>query len=217
VENYARTQFVTDFLAGTENKAATDRLSARVAELTGLDPTLVRRLNGRVDIGTYLREIRRSTGQIGSVYDSNVTAWDPFPGSADAQYNDPLLDGIIAPTTSAAVDFITNQVGWKDDAHYETLSYDVNKAWKRDQTDSPVTDLRKAIANDPKMAVMIVHGWDDLSCPYFGSKLIVDQMPAQGPFQNVQLHVYPGGHMFYARNDSGAAFKRDAMAIYGAR
>ena len=215
VENYTRTQFVTDFLAGTENKAATDRLSAHVAELTGLDPTLVRRLNGRVDIGTYLREIRRSTGQIGSVYDSNVTAWDPFPGSADAQYNDPLLDGIIAPTTSAAVDFITNQVGWKSDAHYETLSYDVNKAWKRDQTDSPVTDLRKAIANDPKMAVMIVHGWDDLSCPYFGSRLIVDQMPAQGPFQNVQLHVYPGGHMFYARNDSGAAFRRDAMAIYG--
>jgi carboxypeptidase C (cathepsin A) len=217
VENYARTQFVTDFLAGTEDKAATDRLSARVAEFTGLDPALVRRLNGRVDVGTYLREIRRSTGQIGSVYDSNVTAWDPFPGSPDAQYNDPLLDGAMAPTTSAAVDFITNQVGWKDDAHYETLSYDVNKAWNRDRTDSPVTDLRKAIANDPKMAVMIVHGWDDLSCPYFGSKLIVDQMPANGPFQNVQLHVYPGGHMFYARNDSGAAFKRDAMAIYGAR
>ena len=139
---------------------------------TGLDPALVRRLDGRVDIATYLREIRRNTGQVGSVYDSNVTAYDPFPASADANYNDPLLDGIIAPTTSAAVDFITNQVGWKTDAHYETLSYDVNKAWDRDRTDAPVTDLRKAIANDPKMAVMIAHGWDDLSCPYFTSKLI---------------------------------------------
>ena len=217
VENYVRTQYVTDFLAGTKDRAATDRLSARVADLTGLDPALVRRLDGRVDIQTYLREIRRSTGQIGSVYDSNVTAYDPFPGSAQPNYNDPLLDGIIAPTTSAAVDFITNQVGWKTDAHYATLSYDVNRAWDRQQDDSPVTDLRKAIANDPKMAVMIAHGWDDLSCPYFGSKLIVDQMPSNGPFQNVQLHVYPGGHMFYARQDSGAAFKRDAMAIYGAR
>jgi carboxypeptidase C (cathepsin A) len=217
VENYTRTQFVTDFLAGTEDKAATDRLSAHVAELTGLDPALVRRLNGRVDIATYLREIRRDTGQIGSVYDSNVTAWDPFPGSARPNYNDPLLDGIMAPTTSAAVDFITNQVGWKDEAHYETLSYDVNNAWKRDDTDSPVTDLRKAIGNDPKMAVMIAHGWDDLSCPYFGSKLIVDQMPNHGPFRNIQLHVYPGGHMFYARPDSGAAFKHDAEAIYGER
>jgi len=90
----------------------------------------------------------------------------------------------------------------------------VNKAWKRDNSDSPVTDLRKAVANDPKMTVMIAHGWDDLSCPYFGSKLILDQMPPEGPFQNIQLHVYPGGHMFYARATSAAAFKRDASALY---
>ena len=217
VENYVRTDFVTDFLKGTSDKAATDRLSSRVAAFTGLDPVLVRRLDGRVDISTYLREIRRNTGQIGSVYDSNVTAYDPFPASADANYNDPLLDGIIAPTTSAEVDFITRQVGWKTDAHYETLSSAVNKAWDRDRSDSPVTDLRKAIANDPRMAVMIAHGWDDLSCPYFGSKLIVDQMPSFGQPERVKLHIYPGGHMFYARPDSAQAFKRDAMAAYGLR
>ena len=60
VEAYDRTQFVTDFLAGPHDKAATDRLSAKVAELIGLDPVLVRRMDGRVDIKTYLREIRRS-------------------------------------------------------------------------------------------------------------------------------------------------------------
>jgi carboxypeptidase C (cathepsin A) len=217
VESYVRTGFVTDFLKGTSDRAATDRLSARVAGFTGLDPALVRRLDGRVDISTYLREIRRSTGQIGSVYDSNVTAYDPFPASADANYNDPLLDGIIAPTTSAEVDFITRQVGWKTDAHYETLSNAVNKAWDRDRSDSPVSDLRKAIANDPHMAVMIAHGWDDLSCPYFGSKLIIDQMPSFGQANRVRLHVYPGGHMFYARPDSAQAFKRDAMEAYGLR
>jgi len=217
VENYVRTDFVTDFLKGTSDRAATDRLSARVAAFTGIDPVLVRRLDGRLDIATYLREIRRNTGQIGSVYDSNVTAYDPFPASADANYNDPLLDGIIAPTTSAEVDFITRQVGWKADWHYETLSFAVNKAWENDNTDSPVTDLRKAIANDPRMAVMIAHGWDDLSCPYFGSKLIVDQMPSYGQAERVKLHIYPGGHMFYARPDSAMAFKRDAMATYGLR
>ena len=217
VENYVRTDFVTDFLKGTADKAATDRLSARVAGYTGLDPALVRRLDGRVDIPTYLREIRRNTGEVGSVYDSNVTAYDPFPAAADANYNDPLLDGIIAPTTSAAVDFITSQVGWKTESHYETLSYTVNRAWDRDRTDAPVTDLRKAIANDPKMAVMIAHGWDDLSCPYFTSKLVIDQMPSFGQAERIKLHVYPGGHMFYARADSAQAFKRDAMEIYGAR
>jgi carboxypeptidase C (cathepsin A) len=216
VEQYDRTEFVQDFLAGTQDKAATDRLSAKVAELTGLDPALVRRMNGRVDIGTYLREIRRSQGMIGSVYDSNFTAYDPFPASADAKYEDPLLTTLIAPTTSAMVDFVTNQVGWKVDGRFYALSFDVNRKWDRDDSDAPVTDLRKAIAIDPKMAVNIVHGWDDLSCPYFGSKLIVAQMPSYGVASRVQLHMYPGGHMFYARPDSGAALRRDIMASYGA-
>jgi carboxypeptidase C (cathepsin A) len=215
VELYDRTQYVQDLLAGPSDKAATDRLSAKVAELTGLDPVFVRRMNGRVDIDTYLREIRRAQGLIGSVYDSNFTSYDPFPASAKAKYSDPLLTTLIAPTTSAMVDFITNQVGWKVEARYNTLSLEVNKVWDRDASDNPVSDLRKAIAIDPKMTVNIVHGWNDLSCPYFGSRLIVAQMPSYGVTQRVKLHMYPGGHMFYARQDSNAALRRDVMASYG--
>ena len=214
VEDYVRTQFVTDFIAGPKDKAATDRLSAKVAELTGLDPALVRRMDGRVDIGTYLREIRRSQGLIGSVYDSNYTVYDPFPASAEPEYNDPLLNTLIAPTTSAMVDFITRVVGWDVDGPYNALSYEVNRDWTRDRSDTPVKDLRKAIAIDPKMTVNIVHGWDDLSCPYFGSKLIIAQMPNFGVANRINLHMYPGGHMFYARADNQAPLHRDIMATY---
>jgi carboxypeptidase C (cathepsin A) len=219
VEQYDRTQFVTDYLAGVRDKAATDRLSAKVAELTGLDPTLVRRMDGRVDIATYLREIRKSQGLVGSVYDSNVTAYDPFPAEANPDgFHDPLLEALMAPTTSAMSDFVVNQVGWKVDGHYEALSFEVGRNWDQNSVnnDAPVKDLRRAIAIDPKMAVNIVHGWDDLSCPYFASRLIVDQMPSFGGPNRVQLHMYPGGHMFYARPDSGAALRRDIMASYGA-
>ena len=214
VEEYVRTQFVTDFLAGPKDKAATDRLSAKVAELTGLDPAMVRRMNGRIDIGTYLRDIRRDQGKIGSVYDSNYTVYDPFPASAYPEYNDPLLNTLIAPTTSAMVDFVTRVVGWDVDAPYNALSYEVNQNWKRDNTDTPVKDLRKAIAIDPKMTVNIVHGWDDLSCPYFASKLIIAQMPTFGVQNRIKLHMYPGGHMFYARPDNQDPLRRDIMATY---
>lgn len=215
VEAYTRGDFARDLLRGRSDPEATGRIVQRVTELTGLDPALVRRLGGRVDTGTFLREIRRDEGKIGSVYDSNVTAFDPFPWSPQQRSNDPLLDALIAPTTSAAVDFMTREVGWKTDARYYALSYAVNSAWDRGKpADTPVTDLRKAIAADPKMHVLIVHGWDDLSCPYFASRLIIDQMPAFGQQERVALHVYAGGHMFYSRPDSGAEFKRDAQAMY---
>ncbi|VVT02314.1 Peptidase S10 [Sphingomonas sp. EC-HK361] len=215
VEAYTRGAFASDLLKGRSDPQATARIVAKVTELTGLDPTLVRNLGGRVDSRTYLREVHRADGKIGSVYDSNVTAFDPFPWSPRQQSNDPILDALIAPTTSAMVDFVTREVGWKTDARYNALSYAVNVAWDRGKPDdSPVSDLRKAIANDPKMSVMIAHGWDDLSCPFFASRLIVDQMPDFGAADRVKLDVYPGGHMFYSRSDSGAAFKRDARAMY---
>ena len=215
VEAYTRGDFARDLLRGRSDPEATNRIVTRVTELTGLDPALVRRLGGRVDSRTYLREVHRADGTIGSVYDSNVTAFDPFPWSPQQQSNDPILDALIAPTTSAMVDFVTREVGWKTDARYNALSYAVNRAWDRGKpADTPVTDLRKAIANDAKMRVLIVHGWDDLSCPFFASRLIVDQMPAFGQAERVQLRVYPGGHMFYSRNDSGAQFKADAAALY---
>ena len=215
VEAYARGEFVIDLLKGPKDQAATQRLVQRVSAYTGLDPALVAKLDGRVDTATFLRESHRTDRQIGSVYDSNVTAWDPFPSAAQRRSGDPILDALIAPTTSAIVDFITRVAGWKIEARYNALSYAVNNAWDRgDNTDSPVTDLRRAIANDPHMGVMIAHGYDDLSCPFFGSRLIVDQMPAFGQAERIKLHVYPGGHMFYSRSQSAASFKNDARALY---
>ncbi len=48
-------------------------------------------------------------------------------------------------------------------------------------------------------------------------RLLIAQMPGYGTTDRIKLHMYPGGHMFYARPDSGAALRRDIMAAYGAR
>lgn len=212
VEAYDRGEFATDLFRGRSDPLAIARLTEKVSGFTGLDPALVRRSEGRISVATYLREVHRTDGAIGSVYDSNVTAPDPFPASEERKSGDPILDAIIAPTTSAAVDLITNQVGWKLRARYNLLSYTVNRDWDRDNSDAPSADLRRAIAADPKMGVMIAHGMDDLSCPFFTSRLIVDQMPAFG--QRIRLNLYAGGHMFYSRPASAAQFRRDAISMY---
>lgn len=214
VEAYARGAFAADLLRGRSDPQAIDRLVQQVSAFTGLDAKLVRQLEGRVDVSTYLREIHRDRKMIGSVYDSNVTAFDPFPGSAEQRSNDPILDAGMAPVTGAAVDFMTRTVGWQLDARYNLLSYSVNAQWDWDYNDDAVVDLRKAIAIDPRMAVVIAHGMEDLSCPYFASRLVIDQMPTFGVPNRVDLALFAGGHMFYSRPDSGAAFRRTAQAVY---
>jgi carboxypeptidase C (cathepsin A) len=183
----------------------------KVTELTGLDPTFVKESGGRLETQAFLREEFRETGKLGSRYDPNVTAYDPFPYNPTQETNDPILLSIVAPTTTAMVDFVTRTVGWKTDARYNALSSEVAQAWDRTSRNgafsgaASATDLRVAVATDPKLRVVIAHGWADLSCPFMGSVLTVQQMPVMGDANRVQVHEFPGGHMFYTRpvNQSG--------------
>jgi len=218
VQEYARSEFIVDYLRGPGDAAAMTRLIAKVTELLGVDPALVKTMGGRVDTQTLLRELYRREGKVGSRYDINVTTFDPFPFSYRPRTGgggDPILDRIIAPTTSAMVDFVTRIVGWKVEGAYHALNYELGSKWSfDDEVPESVADLRQAMAIDPKMKALIVHGYTDLSCPFFASRLIIDQMPPQGIGNRLHLAVYPGGHMFYSRPDSRASLHRDAAAVY---
>jgi carboxypeptidase C (cathepsin A) len=218
VEDYARGEFVTDLMKGRRDPAAVDRMVGKVTAYTGLNPDFVRKSGGRIEIGAFLRELYRDKGRIASVYDSNVTQEDPFPWAPSGRRGDPILDAIIAPTTSAMVDFDTRVVGWKAEGRFNALSYDVGENWEKGvELTEATTDLRQAIAADPKMKVLIVHGYDDLSCPYFVSRLVIDQMPIGGDPARVKLAIYSGGHMFYSRPASQASFREDVKGVFGAR
>jgi carboxypeptidase C (cathepsin A) len=214
VISYTLGDYASDLFKGRTDPGATQRIVQHVTEMTGLDPQFVKYSGGRLEIGAYLREVHREEGKIGSVYDSNVTSFDPFPYSSAQRFNDPLLEALIAPTTTAMVDFDTRTVGWKVDARYNALSFEVNRLWDRDAElrKGSVEDLRQAVAADPKMRVVIAHGWNDLSCPFMGSILTVDQMPLMGTdTTRVSVHEYPGGHMFYTREASRMDLRKDVM------
>jgi carboxypeptidase C (cathepsin A) len=213
---YTQGEYATTLLKGHADDDATKRMIARVTEMTGLDPAFVKFSGGRLDTEAYLREVHREEGKLGSVYDSNVTSFDPFPFAPEQRANDPILASIIAPLTTAMVDFVTRTVGWKVDARYNALSYDVNKMWDRgdDLRQGSVPQLRQAVAADPKLRVLIVHGWNDLSCPFMGSILTVDQMPVMGDPARVEVHEYPGGHMFYTRESSRLELRKAVMEMY---
>ena len=213
---YTRGEYAADLLKGRSDPEATPRIVKRVTAMTGLEEKFVRRAGGRLTIGAYLREVFRESGKIGSVYDSNVTGYDPYPFAPEQRTSDPMLESIIAPTTTAMVDFVTRVVGWKADGRYNALSHEVSSQWDHDSSTlrrGAVPDLRQAVATDPKLRVIIAHGWNDLSCPFMGSVLTVDQMPVMGDPTRVAVHEYPGGHMFYSRPGSQAALRKDVQAM----
>lgn len=216
VENYAQTDFLVDLVKGEADAEATTRLADRVAALTGIDQAVSRRLAGRLKVEEFRREFDRKNGKVTGRYDASVRGLDPYPDSISSHFNDPSGDPLIAPLTSAAVDLTTRKLNWRPDGSYQLLNGAVERAWDFGRGTSPpqsISQLREILALDPKLKVLVGHGLFDLATPYFGSKILLDQLPGFASPERMKLVVYPGGHMFYWRDASRQAFRGEAEAI----
>jgi carboxypeptidase C (cathepsin A) len=206
-ESYATGEYLSDLIKGPRDREAVNRMAGKVAALTGIDPKLVERRGGRLDNGTFLRALDRDKGLVGSPYDANVAGLDPDPDAARSRAPDAVLEALTAPLTSAMLDYYANELKWRPEGRYFLLNDEVSRRWDygegRGDRES-MSELRNVMALDPRLKVMVTHGFTDLVTPYFESKLLLDQLPALGDPSRVQLEVFPGGHMFYWRDGSRA-------------
>jgi carboxypeptidase C (cathepsin A) len=218
VEQYASGEYLQDLLRGPRDRAAVERMSARVAAFTGLAPDLVHRLGGRVDTGTFEREFYRREAKVASMYDATVTAPDPNPDAARPRYSDPVLGAMAAPLTLAMTDLYQRVLHWRVEDQYQLLNGDVANRWDygRGRASHEVTnDLIRVLATDQRVRALVTHGASDLVTPYFETKLILDQLPTTVG-DRVTFALYGGGHMFYNRDGSRRMLRTDAEAMYRA-
>jgi carboxypeptidase C (cathepsin A) len=219
VERYASGEYLADLMRGERDGAAVERMTQKVAAFTKLDPALVKRLAGRVDTRTFLREIHRDRAQIASNYDATITGADPTPSSADSHYDDPVLSAVTAPLSGAMTDLYARVLNWRVEDPYRLLNGQVSSRWDWNGGrggNEIVSDLRAALAAEPRLRVLITHGASDLVTPYFENQLILDQFPAYATPERLKLSVYGGGHMFYSRDASRRALREDAEKLYRA-
>jgi len=216
VEGYARGEFLADLVKGQADVEATNRIADKVASFTGIDASVTRRLAGRLSVGEFRREFDRKDGKITGRYDASVMGLDPYPDSNYARFDDPSGDALIAPLTSAAVDLTTRKLNWRPDGSYHLLNDAVASGWNYGRGREPaesVSDIRRSLALDPSMKLLIGHGLFDLATPYFATRIVLDQLPALASPDRVRFVVYPGGHMFYSREAARKAFRSEVQAL----
>jgi carboxypeptidase C (cathepsin A) len=168
---------------------------------------------------SFSREFHRSSQRVGSSYDVSVSGLDPAPGASQSQAEDAVLDASRVPLTSAAIDYLGRTLNWKVEGRYNLLNGDVSRGWRWSAGPNAAqtfSDLRRVLAGDQKIKVLVTHGFTDLVTPYLAAKLLLDQLPAFGEQNRVRLDVFPGGHMFYTRDGSRAAFRDSAKKLFDA-
>lgn len=219
-EGYASGEYLADLLKGPRDRDALKRMTDRVSALTGLDQAHVERMGGKVDARIFLRELDRGKGLIGSPYDGSVASFDPDPEAARSRAPDAVLEAITAPLTSAMLGHYANELNWRPEGRYFLLNEEVNRRWSYGQgrgDRESMRELRSVLALDPRLKVIVAHGYTDLVTPYFETKLLLDQLPAFGDPGRVRLETFPGGHMFYSRDASRAGLRESVRAMIEAR
>ena len=212
-EAYATGEYMADLWRGERDRAAVARVAARVsALLPALDPALVRQRDGCVDPRSFVRELHRRAGRVGSLYDPTITSADPFPAAPRSYAPDPALDVMRPLFTAAMRDEYQRLLHWTPEGDYDVLSQAVNRAWQwGNSPNSPESygALREALSSDPAFRVLVVHGLYDLVTPYLADKVLLDSVPDLGPPGRIAFRVHPGGHMFYTRDAGRAALHED--------
>jgi len=207
VEAYAAGDYLRDLLKGVKDAQVMSRLSDKVSQFTGLDRDLTARLGGRIDVKTFTRERRRSAKEVLSAYDGDIAGFDPSPFSRDSEWADPVLDALRPVFGSAMSRLTVEKLQWPiGEARYEIINDRVAREWDYGRhgrsSVEVVSDLREALALDPRLRVLVAHGVADLVTPYFATKLLLDQIPAFGEQSRTRLVVLPGGHMPYLQDES---------------
>jgi carboxypeptidase C (cathepsin A) len=211
------------FLARGAAMPAKERMAIlqRLADLVGLPLDIVARGEGRISILTFVRELLRDQRKVLGLYDTTITATDPFPDREGLSWPDPTLSGISPAYTMAVNRMLRSEIGVETDREYTLLSYEVNTAWKDDTKQhafSPppgaTDDFRYGMALNPHMRAFLTHGLYDLVTPYYASDRLRNLMRLD-PQMEARLTVrhFGGGHMFYAWEASRQAFT-DAIAAF---
>lgn len=216
VERYALGDYLTGMAnlgrSTPEQKAA---LFGRVAALTGLDRELVASQNGRVSADTFVKELMRKQYKLIDRYDGTQASDDPLPEHPEFATLDRsllLLNGVLSAPFQ---DYLRQKVGYKSERVYNMLNLKVNMRWNRTKALGTPEDLAYALTVNPDLKALVLHGYHDLSTPYFLSRYLVEQsVLSPKARQRVFFGTYPGGHMFYLQAGSREQMFKDVAGFY---
>lgn len=213
VETFARTEYTLALMQGDglpdEEQA---QIGQKLARYTGLSPEYIERVNLRLEIHRFIKELRRDEGITVGRLDSRFTGIDRDSAGEYYEY-DPSYAVILGPYTATFNDYVRRDLAFENDIPYEILNM---KVWPWDYSDhqneyvNVAETLRKAMTMNPHLRVFVGNGYFDLATPYFATQYTFSHMALHPSLkENVSMAYYEAGHMMYAHQPSLAKLKAD--------
>jgi carboxypeptidase C (cathepsin A) len=217
VEAFAGGEYAAALFKGAGLPAAErSGVAAKVARYTGLAPEYVERTNLRVEIFRFCKELLRAEGRTVGRLDSRFTGTDRDSAGERFEF-DPGFAEIFGAYAAAMNDYVRRALKFEADAPYEVLKgLYLNWGWKdfSNRYASVGETLRKALAMNPHMRVLVANGYFDFATPHFASDYTFDHLGVDAGLRgNFTVGYYEAGHMMYVHRPSLERLAKDLRAF----
>ncbi len=217
VEEFAIGRYWSALARGdTLDEKERERVAAKVAEYTGLPVDYIDRYNLRIHIHRFCKELMRDQRRTVGRLDSRFSGIDRI-ADGDNLENDPANDQIGGPFTATLNDYLRRELGFEDDAFYETLSMKVNEAWDYEEFKGHYVDTSESlrdVMSRSRVQVFVANGYFDLATPHFATEYTINHMGLDESLRkNVRMEYYEAGHMMYVQLASLKRLAADLRAF----
>ncbi|MEO7100733.1 MAG: peptidase S10 [Luteolibacter sp.] len=180
-----------------ENRAA---LAGKLSKFTGIDAAIWLAHDLRLDPSFFRAELLRKEGKVLGRFDGRV-AWDATDKAADSPEYDPSYSLAYGAFSTAMLDYLGRDLGYKEDQPYEILTGKV-QPWRWNTSNEVVNlsdHLSSAMRDNPHLQVLVMSGYTDLATPRESVAYSVRHLLGlpENIRANIQTTYFDGGHMFY--------------------
>lgn len=196
---------------GAEERAS---LAAKLEKFTGIAAETWIARDLRIDASFFRTELLRKEGRVLGRFDGRV-AWDATDKASPYADYDPSYALAYGAFSTAMLDYLGRDLGYKEDQPYEILTGKV-QPWRWDSDNEVVNlsgQLSTAIRDNPRLQVLIMGGRTDLATPPAGVAYSISHMLdlPQGARGNFTTRFFDGGHMFYLNPPDLAKCRADLV------
>lgn len=177
-----------------ENKRK--EIAAKISRYSGINEKVVAQNNLDVVPSLFWKELLRDKGYTVGRLDSRYKGIDKKDGGEQPDFNAELISWEHSFTPAINM-YLREELKFKTDLRYYVFG--PVQPWDRsgDQTGE---NLRKAMAENPYLHVLIQSGYYDGACDYFNAKYNMWQLDPSGKMKDrLSWEGYRSGHMMYLR------------------
>lgn len=174
------------------------KLAAKIARFSGINEKVVTQNNLIINTNLFWKELLREEGFTVGRLDSRYKGIDKQDAGERPDFNAELTSWLHAFTPPINM-YLRNELNYKTDFEYKMFG----NVWPWDNKNNRVGEnLRKAMAINPYLHLLVQSGYYDGACDYFNAKYNLWQMDPSGKLKDrMSWEGYKSGHMMYLRKD----------------